>query len=414
MNRRTFLKASPAVLALPKIHAGQFNITQEAQKESVSRSYWLEMMLRICTPVLNNLAERNLKRKMPVETPSNVYGDRREFAHLEAFGRTLAGIGPWMALTDLPVNEKTIQQDILLKTALGIENATDPKSKDFMNWSSGTQPLVDAAFLVHGILRSKGRIWDSLSIKAKNQLIDALMELKVKIKPWYNNWLLFGAMIDAFLFEIGEQGDLMRMDFAIKKHQEWYLGDGWYGDGQEFHLDYYNGYVIQSMLVQVLETAKKVNPAYENDYNQAVKIMTRHAFQQERFISPEGTYPPLGRSIIYRIGAFQTLADAVLRNYLPDDFLGQVKGALSAVLYRQFEAEGTFDAEGWLKIGFCGHQPDMGDEYICTGSLYLCSTGFLPLGLPEKHLFWKNPAQEWSSKKAWSGKEIPKDKALKL
>ncbi len=41
-------------------------------------------------------------------------------------------------------------------------------------------------------------------------------------------------MIEAFLLEIGEDSDTVRMDFAIKKHMEWYKGDGIYGDGADF------------------------------------------------------------------------------------------------------------------------------------------------------------------------------------
>jgi hypothetical protein len=78
-------------------------------------------------------------------------------------------------------------------------------------------------------------------------------------------------------------------------------------------------------------------------------------------------------------------------------------------MQNQFEAEGTFDAKGWLQLGFAGHQTDIAEPYISTGSLYLCTFGFLPLGLPASHPFWTAPAAEWTSKKAWSGKAFKKD-----
>ena len=43
------------------------------------------------------------------------------------------------------------------------------------------------------------------------------------------------------------------------------------------------------------------------------------------------------------------------------------------MIRRTLEAPDTFDKEGWLQIGFCGHQPGVGETYISTGSLYLCS-----------------------------------------
>jgi hypothetical protein len=76
------------------------------------------------------------------------------------------------------------------------------------------------------------------------------------------------------------------------------------------------------------------------------------------------------------------------------------------------DAAGTFDADGWLRVGFCGHQPGVGEPYISTGSLYLCSVGLLPLGLPQNDEFWSAPAQLWTSAKAWSGEPFPIDHAL--
>jgi hypothetical protein len=79
---------------------------------------------------------------------------------------------------------------------------------------------------------------------------------------------------------------------------------------------------------------------------------------------------------------------------------------------RIFEAPGTFDKKGWLQIGFCGHQPDIADVYTSTGSLYLCSTGFLALGLPAAHPFWSDPAQPWTAVKVYSGAAVKKDHAI--
>ena len=90
----------------------------------------------------------------------------------------------------------------------------------------------------------------------------------------------------------------------------------------------------------------------------------------------------------------------------------QVRGALTAVIRRTLEAPGTFDADGWLRIGLCGHQPGIGETYISTGSLYLCAVALLPLGLPASDAFWSAPSQPWTSAKAWSGKAFPIDHAL--
>ena len=76
--------------------------------------------------------------------------------------------------------------------------------------------------------------------------------------------------------------------------------------------------------------------------------------------------------------------------------------------------EGNFDEKGWLKLGFAGHQPEIAERYISTGSLYLCMTVFTALGLPSNHPFWNSPYEEWTGKKIWSGnKNVKLDKAIK-
>ena len=109
----------------------------------------------------------------------------------------------------------------------------------------------------------------------------------------------------------------------------------------------------------------------------------------------------------------QGLAQSALRRDLPKDVPpGQARAALSAVVTRTLDAPGTLDAQGWLTLGLCGHQPGVAETYISTGSLYLCSAAFLPLGLPPTDPFWTDPPRDWTAKRAFSGQAIPIDKAL--
>jgi hypothetical protein len=139
----------------------------------------------------------------------------------------------------------------------------------------------------------------------------------------------------------------------------------------------------------------------------------RYAAIQERLISPEGTYPVVGRSIAYRCGAFHLLAQTALLGELPPPLGGaRVRSALTAVMRRTLDAPGTFDDGGWLTIGLCGHQPHLGEPYISTGSLYLCATALLPLGLAPSDAFWSENAQDWTARRLWHGEDAPADHAI--
>lgn len=52
-------------------------------------------------------------------------------------------------------------------------------------------------------------------------------------------------------------------------------------------------------------------------------------------------------------------------------------------------------------------------SYLSTPCVYLCSLGFLPLGLPADDVFWTAPLSPWTSIKAFSGEEFPIDKFMK-
>jgi len=205
----------------------------------------------------------------------------------------------------------------------------------------------------------------------------------------------------------------MRVDFALREHEQWYKGDGVYGDGPDFHWDYYNSFVIQPMLLDILGQLSHLTSDWKALEPEVAKRARRYAAIQERMISPEGTFPPIGRSLAYRFGALQLLAQMALRHELPEGVsLAQVRSGMTAVIRRMIEAPGTFDANGWLTIGFAGHQPQIGESYISTGSLYLCAAGLLPLGLRPNDEFWSAPPADWTAKRAWAGVDLPNDHAI--
>ena len=391
-----------------------------AASPKATRQYWVNTMLRIVTPVYENLANETLRKNMPVEVNdgSNT-GKRADVSHLEALGRSFNGIAPWLNLGDDTSREGEQRRAMKQLVVKAITNAVNPSSPDYMPFDGpGTQPLVDAAFFAEGLLRSKDVIWPMLDSQTRQRIIDELKRSR-KIRAWENNWLLFSATVEAALLQFTGECDFSKIKYALDRHNEWYKGDGWYGDGPSFHLDYYNSYVIQPMLVDVTAVVKEnadkgeEYATYGAMYDKYVKRMARFAAQQEMLISPEGTFPMLGRSCGYRYGAFQALAHTSLLGTLPKGVSpAQVRSALTAVIKRQ-TVKSMFDAEGWLTLGFCGHQPDVAENYVSTGSAYLCCFVFLPLGLPADAEFWSGKDEKWSSQRVWAGEAVMRDAAIK-
>ena len=320
----------------------------QSRTGTADREIWVKTLVRLADPVLSNLANETLKKEMPYES---LAPNRQRFSYLEAVGRTVCGIAPWLELGEDDTPEGQLRKKYIELTVKGISNAVNPSSPDYLIFGEPSQPLVDAAFLAEGLLRAPKQLWGNLSPAARKQVVTELKRSRV-IKPNESNWLLFASIVEAALPE------------------------------SEF-------------------------------LNVQQKRLGRYAEQLERFISPEGTYPVIGRSIVYRTGVFHALGQAALLHLLPQQIVpAQVRCGMTKVIENQFRSATNFDTKGWLKIGFSGNQVQMSESYINTGSTYLCLTGFLPLGLPADDPFWSAPPAEWTNLKAWSGKEVPTDHSL--
>lgn len=397
------------------ILAGFHPVAAQNKNTASDRQTWLTFMDKMARPVLQNLAVNTLKEKMPVALAPAI--DNREHrtrvAYLEAFGRTLSGIAPWLNGEGGSGYEIGLRNQYRQWSLKAIANSVDPSSKDYLLWKGG-QPLVDASFVALALVRCPW-LWNHLDTAVQRQVITAFLNTRPVI-PVYSNWILFSAMIEAFFCKYGYDYDAVRIEYAIREFaNHWYIGDGLFSDGMNFHLDYYNSIVIHPFLANLLDAVKEKTRSYSWFAAKLDTINKRYAMIQERSINTDGSYPVIGRSIVYRGAAFHHLADISVRKKLPQVLHpAQVRSALTAVITKTLEAPGTYNKEGWLTIGLYGSQPSLSDFYITTGSLYICMNIFLPLGLPETDEFWLAPARSWTAVQVWKGEDVPADHALDL
>jgi len=408
------MKYLSSVLLLCLIVTAQATAQQKKTAVVSDRQTWLGYLDKVARPVMQNLAADQLKEKMPVVLSPSIdnAASRSKVMYLEAFARTFSGIAPWLNSEGGTKEEISLRNQYREWSVKAIANAVNPSAKDYLKWDGG-QPLVDASFLALGLIRCPW-LWQNLNDTQRQQVVTAFLTTRNTV-PVYSNWLLFSGMIEAFFCRYNLPYDAVRMDYGIREFsQHWYTGDGMFSDGMNFHLDYYNSYVIQPFLAVILETIKQKSNAYNFFLPSFERIAKRYAEIQERLINADGSFPVLGRSIVYRGGAFHHLADEALRKELPASLHpAQVRSALTAVIKKTLGSS-SFDAVGWLAIGLSGKQPAIADVYITTGSLYLCSEIFLPLGLAENDEFWSSPAEPWTAVKAWSGEYLPADHALDI
>lgn len=380
---------------------------------NADRDYWTSLAYNMAAPVLSNMAEGTLQKNMLVEVSPNWDGRDIKVTYMEAFGRLMAGIAPWLSLPDDDTPECTQRKQLRQWALASYRNAVDPDSPDCLLWSGQGQALVDAAYVAESFLRAYDTLWAPLDDITKQRYIDAFKGLR-RIDPPYTNWLLFSSTIESFLAKTGAECDEYRVNSAIRKVEEWYTGDGWYADGPMFAFDYYSSYVFHPMYLETLQamidSGRYTRIHYKKHYDRALKRAQKFSIVLERLISPEGTFPVFGRSIPYRMAAMQPLALMAWHGRLPDGLTdGQVRAALTAVMHRMFDGKENFNEKGFLTIGFTGRQPNVADWYTNNGSLYMTSLAFLPLGLPATHPFWSDAPLAWTSQKAWGAQPFPKD-----
>lgn len=377
------------------------------------RAYWCSLLYQMAEPVLRNMAEGKLQATMQTEVSPTWDGRNAKVIYMEAFGRLMAGVAPWLSLPDDETEEGKQRQQLRAWALKSYAHAVDPASPDYLLWEGEGQALVDAAYIAESFLRAYDQLWVPLDEKTKERYIACFTRLRA-IDPPYTNWLLFSSTIEAFLAKAGAAYDTYRVNSAIRKVEEWYTGDGWYADGPSFAFDYYSSYVFHAMYLETLQAMKDARARtrihYGDYYRRALRRARKFSLVLERMISPEGTFPVFGRSIPYRMAAMQPLALMAWYEQLPAGLSnGQVRAALTAVMHRMFDGRENFNEGGFLTIGFVGRQPNIADWYTNNGSLYLTSLAFLPLGLPATHPFWSDAPQPWTSQKAWSGAPFPKD-----
>ena len=370
----------------------------------------LALARRLASPVLRAAQGKGLETEMPVETAPGVARDRRSVSALEALGRLFAGLAPVLERQARETGATLL--DVGEFQALLADSVARGSGRR-LNFTRGQQPLVDAAFLAHAMLRAPRALWSDLPHCVQDDFAEALRATR-QITPHFNNWLLFAAMIETALYRMGHDWDRMRVDYALRQHAQWYAGDGTYSDGPHLRWDYYNSYVIHPMLDDILESLSGQSKVWDKLQATHRLRMERPVTLLERMIAADGSFPPIGRSLSYRCGAFHSMAQLALKDRLPEALpQGQVRAALMAVIRRTLESDAHYDSAGWLRIGLSSAQPDLGESYISTGSLYLASTAFLPLGLPADHAFWTDPAMPWTQQRLWGLSEnMPADKAL--
>ncbi|MFI1762674.1 DUF2264 domain-containing protein [Streptomyces sp. NPDC020800] len=245
-----------------------------------------------------------------------------------------------------------------------------------------SQPLVEAASIALALRLTRPLLWDRLDQSVRERtavwLADALTA-----EPWPCNWELFPVTVGAFLAEIGHEPEAARraVDRGLERIEDWYVGDGWYTDGDGRKFDYYNGWAMH--LYPVLHAWLAGDEGLLALYGDRLE---RHLADHARLFGGDGAPLFQGRSLTYRFATTAPLWLGALTGRTP--LTAGVTRRLASGALKYFLDRGAVDARGLLTLGWHGPDTAVLQSYSGPASPYWASKGFLGLLLPPDHEVW--------------------------
>lgn len=245
-----------------------------------------------------------------------------------------------------------------------------------------SQPLVEAASIAFALRITKPLLWDRLD-DAVRQRAAAWLGDALTAEAWPCNWELFPVTVAGFLASAGYEPDASRkaIDRGLERIEQWYVGEGWYTDGDGRKFDYYNGWAMH--LYPVLHAWLAQDEGLTDLYGGR---LSRHLEDYARLFGADGAPMHQGRSLTYRFATTAPLWLGALTGHTPLP-PGETRRLASGAL-KYFLDRGAVDSHGLLTLGWHGPDPAVLQSYSGPASPYWASKGFLGLLLPADHAVW--------------------------
>ncbi|TWD82902.1 hypothetical protein FB561_4048 [Kribbella amoyensis] len=301
---------------------------------------------------------------------------------LEGFARSFL-----LAAFRIAADEGRGCEPLIERYARGLVAGADPDHPEaWPRLTPCSQQMVEAAAIAVALHESRAWLWDQLDPAEQQKVVDWLSGF-VGSRTWDNNWRLFQVVGEQFLASVGAPYSKDDIEGGLERIEDWYVGDGWYTDGDGQNYDYYIGWAMH--LYPALWT-RMAAATPGTEYEDRLKVYRErlHRFLEDavHLVGSDGAPVHHGRSLCYRMAAVAPYWTGALLDATPLA-PGATRRLCSGVL-RHFVDHGVPDGRGLLSLGWHHKFLPTTQPYSGPGSPYWASKGFLGLLLPADHPVW--------------------------
>lgn len=341
-----------------------------------SKQDFQDLLMEIITPLLPYYSEGGAELILGV-TATNY--DQKAI-RLEAFSRPLWGLVPlWAGGGTAPVFEEIYRK--------GLAAGTNPKSKEYWGgFHAFDQRFVEMAAISYGLILAPEKLWEPLSEEEKDNLANWLYGINEYELP-ICNWILFAVLVNIALKKLGRKYDAEKLEYYLEGANTFYLGDGWYQDGDSGQKDYYVSFAIHFYSLFYAKVMGEEDPKRSKLYKERAELFAKQFIY---WFDEDGAALPFGRSLTYRFSQVSFFCACLMAGVEP--FPVEVMKGLIVRHLCDWMKQPIFDRNDILTIGYGYPNLVMGERYNGPGSAYWALKTFAILMLPDEHPFWSAQA----------------------